>query len=61
MKVYYSIIMMYECRYCGQIYLSEVGIPDFGIKPGTFPEDLPLQSCPYCNSPVNIYYYRFGR
>lgn len=61
MKKYNSIIMMCECRYCSYIYLSDVGAPAFGIEPGTLPKDFPLQKCPYCNSPVNIFYICYDR
>ncbi|WP_413824437.1 MULTISPECIES: rubredoxin [unclassified Methanobrevibacter] len=53
--------MMCECRYCSYIYLSDVGAPAFGIEPGTLPKDFPLQKCPYCNSPVNIFYICYDR
>lgn len=39
----------YKCRPCGYIYDPEVGIPEYGIKPGIAFEDLPDDwVCPKC-------------
>lgn len=39
----------YRCRPCGFVYDPTLGVPDYGIKPGTAFEDLPEDwVCPKC-------------
>lgn len=41
----------WQCSTCGDIYDEALGLPDFGIAPGTRFEDLPADwICPLCGS-----------
>ena len=49
------------CVICGYIYDPAVGIPDYGIEPGTSFESLPEDwICPECGSPKSSFVIYVG-
>lgn len=46
-----AIHRCWQCATCGDIYDEALGLPDFGIAPGTRFDDLPEDwVCPLCGS-----------
>ena len=42
----------WQCRTCSDIYDEALGLPEYGIAPGTRFEDLPNDwVCPLCGTP----------
>ncbi|SEQ47952.1 Rubredoxin [Solimonas aquatica] len=46
----------YQCLACGEIYDEALGLPEYGIAPGTRWEDLPDDwLCPACGADKSQY------
>ncbi len=51
-----AVLQRWICVICGFIYDDAVGMPEFGIAPGTRFADLPADwTCPECGSPKSAF------